>query len=354
VPSQPLVESLLPTRPHPSPKVTDSGDAAPSGPPISQRGSGPGRFSDRASSDADTDWGNRDTILSRDTVVSDLPPVEIDRNRALLLRMDGADAGQVVSLSDVSVLVGRHPSTELTIDDRGLSRLHARLYRQADGYFVEDLGSSNGTFVQGERVNQRALHDGDVVQFGPRVTFRYTLADRRQEQLLRQMYQSSTRDALTGVHNRQHFTERLAAEVAYAARHHGSVAVVMFDIDHFKRVNDTYGHPTGDGVLRHVAQTIARRLRTEDLFARYGGEEFIVLLRGGDIVAASRLAERVRVAVAAQPALLESHQIAVTISAGCAALGCAPGHQPEQLIAVADRRLYAAKRAGRNRVVYTD
>ena len=295
--------------------------------------------------------GDRETILSRDTVVSDLPPIEVERDRALLLRMDGPDAGLVISLTGRSLQIGRHPSTDVTINDRGISRIHARVYVKDGLHFIEDMGSSNGTLVQGERIDHSALREGDVIQLGPRVSFRYSLADSRHEELLRQLHRSSTRDALTGVYNRQHFTERLAAETAYAIRHHASVGVVMLDIDHFKQINDTYGHLVGDGVLCHVAATMGQRMRTEDVFARYGGEEFIALLRGAELRAAHQMAERMRVAISTQPAFVQEQRIPVTVSAGCAALACSPNPTPETLIAIADQRLYAAKRAGRNRVV---
>ena len=300
------------------------------------------------------DWGSRDTILSRDTVVSDLPPREVERDRALLLRMDGPNAGEVFSLDLPLLLLGRHPSNQIPVKDHGVSRIHARIIREGHRFVIEDAGSSNGTLVQGERVEHRVLEDGDVVQLGPRAVFRFTLADARQEALLRQMYEGSTRDALTGIYNRQHFSERLAAEHAYALRHGLSIAVVLFDIDHFKRVNDTYGHPVGDGVLCHVVATINQRMRAEDVFARYGGEEFIALLRGADIDAARKMAERMRVSVAAKPAHVEHHAIPVTISAGCAALACAADRNPQALVALADERLYVAKRSGRNRVVAGD
>jgi diguanylate cyclase (GGDEF)-like protein len=128
----------------------------------------------------------------------------------------------------------------------------------------------------------------------------------------------------------------------------------MIDIDHFKRINDTYGHLVGDGVLRHVASTMSQRMRTEDVFARYGGEEFIALLRGAELKAAHQMAERMRVAISTQPAFVQEHRIPVSVSAGCAALACTPEPSPESLIAIADERLYAAKRAGRNRVVSAD
>ena len=152
--------------------------------------------------------------------------------------------------------------------------------REDGKYFVEDLGSRNGTFLQGKRITRAEIRDDDWVQLGARVAFRFTLTDSRQEGLLRKLYESSTRDALTGAYNRRHFDDRLRAEIAFAVRHATDCALILLDLDHFKRVNDTYGHPAGDEILRHLAGVANRALRTEDVFARFGGEEFAVILRG--------------------------------------------------------------------------
>jgi diguanylate cyclase (GGDEF)-like protein len=295
----------------------------------------------------------RDTDLPRSTEVGEEPVHLAERDRALLLRMDGTEAGEVQSLEKDSLQIGRHPTTDIPVNDHGVSRVHARVYRLNGVHFVEDLGSRNGTFVQGRRVEHAVLEDGDTLQIGPRVLFRYSLVDRRQEQLLRQLYESSKRDALTGVYNRQHFEERVAAELSYAHRHRTPLSLVMFDLDHFKKVNDTYGHQAGDAVLRHVAAIVTQRLRTEDVFARIGGEEFVVVLRGIDVRAAARVGERMRVAVATKPAHFEGLQIPVSISVGCASATCCKEPTSEALVEVADRRLYAAKHGGRNRVVST-
>ena len=174
------------------------------------------------------------------------------RDRAMLLRMDGVGAGQVVSISQMPYSVGRHATNNLPIDDDSISRFHARFVCEDGEYFVEDLGSRNGTFIQGKRVMRSVIKDDDWVQLGARVAFRFTLTDSRQEGLLRKLYESSTRDALTGAYNRRHFDDRLRSEIAFAVRHSTDCALVLIDLDHFKRVNDTYGHPAGDEVLRIV------------------------------------------------------------------------------------------------------
>ncbi|HEY4157489.1 MAG TPA: GGDEF domain-containing protein [Polyangiaceae bacterium] len=275
-------------------------------------------------------------------------------DRAVLLRMDGVSAGQVMGITQTPFSIGRHPTNQLKVDDDSMSRFHARFVRESDGFYVEDLESRNGTFVQGKRVLRCKLNDDDWVQFGSRVAFRFSMTDARQEGLMRRLFESSTRDALTGAYNRMHFEDRLRAEVAFGARHNTDCAIVLLDLDHFKRVNDSLGHQAGDEVLRHLAALATRTLRAEDIFARFGGEEFVILLRGSSTKGAGRLAERLRDSLATTPASFDGASIPVTLSAGCAALSCCQSPTPNELVATADRRLYRAKADGRNRVVAAD
>ncbi|HSJ99238.1 MAG TPA: diguanylate cyclase [Myxococcota bacterium] len=161
----------------------------------------------------------------------------------------------------------------------------------------------------------------------------------------------STTDPVTGLRNRRYVSEFLSVEVLRAVRYHTPLAVLLLDLDHFKRVNDTHGHRVGDAVLQVVADTLRASLRATDLAGRYGGEEFLVVLPQTDLAGGAVLAERVRVAieetaidVAADTAL------SVTVSVGVAALDGA-AQTVEQLVERADAALYAAKDAGRNRVV---
>lgn len=289
-------------------------------------------------------------VSVRSTDISGPPTAQSVVDRAVLLRMDGVQAGQIIGMEHWPFTVGRHPTNSLRIDEDSISRSHARIVRSGDEYTVEDLGSRNGTFLGGKRVTRAKLEHDSWLQFGPRVSFRFSMTDVREERLLRKLYESSTRDALTGVYNRLHFEERLRAEVAYAIRHRTQASLLIIDLDHFKRVNDTYGHPAGDAVLKRACEACARALRTEDVFARFGGEEFAVVLRGIDLKGAARLGERLRQAVAAEVVEHEGQQIKVTLSAGAASIACCSAPSAEELISIADRRLYAAKQAGRNRV----
>ena len=273
------------------------------------------------------------------------------KDRRLLVRVDRSHVGQVFQLSEQEVTLGRQTGVDLWLTDDGISRRHARIFWEEGGHVLEDLGSANGTFVAGRKIERHRLSDGDVMQFGPSVVFRYAVTDGEQEDMLRHLYEASVRDALTGAYNRDHFEERLRGEVAYARRHGAECSLVMFDLDHFKKVNDTYGHQGGDAALLAVAAKIRTCLRTEDVFARYGGEEFAVIFRGIDVSGVGRVGERLRQTVAALPVAFDRRPIVVTMSVGCASLAECTEKTPEALVAAADRRLYAAKRSGRNKVV---
>jgi two-component system, cell cycle response regulator len=314
---------------------------------------------------AQGDNGDSDDLPDEDdfgedrTAIVNLADLRSNRRRAakdrhLLVRVHGSQLGQVIALRGQPVRIGRQQDCDVWLDDGGISRRHAQVVPALGGYTVEDLGSANGTFVQGQRVERQQLRDGDLIQFGPTVVFRYSVTDEEHEGLLKQLYAASVTDSLTGAYNREHLESRLQAELSYARRHKSEVSLVMFDIDHFKAVNDTYGHPAGDAVLIAVSSAVARALRNEDVFARYGGEEFAIILRNIDRESARRVGERIRLCVASLKVRHAEHVLGVTISVGCAAMTELPDPSTDGLIALADRRLYAAKHGGRNRVVAAD
>jgi diguanylate cyclase (GGDEF)-like protein len=276
------------------------------------------------------------------------------KDRYLLVRARGAQLGHVTRLGGEPVRVGRSQECELWLSDDGVSRKHATIRAEQGGFVVEDTQSANGTFVAGQRVEVATLRDGDLIQFGPQAVFRFSIADESQEQLLRQLYEASVTDALTGANNREHFDSQLRMELSYARRHNTDLVLLLFDVDHFKRVNDTYGHPVGDEVLIEIARAVRRLVRNEDVFARYGGEEFGLILRGIDINGARSAGERLRAQIEKLAIASDRGPIRVTISVGCASLATTKDATTEALVQTADRRLYAAKNAGRNRVVADD
>ncbi len=166
--------------------------------------------------------------------------------------------------------------------------------------------------------------------------------------------EQATHDPLTGLWNRYALLEALDREHSRAAREGTPLAVIMLDLDHFKRVNDTYGHQAGDAVLRETAGRMQAVVRAYDLVGRYGGEEFLIVLPGTSGVNAAQLAERLRAAVAYDPVDHDLLRIPVTASFGVGASGPEPSGDPQTLIRLADEALYRAKEKGRNRVEWKD
>ncbi|WP_242346262.1 diguanylate cyclase [Anaeromyxobacter terrae] len=245
------------------------------------------------------------------------------------------------------VLLGRDPGCALRLPAEDVSRRHARVAPSDGGHLVEDLGSTNGTFVNGAAVSARRLASGDRIRVGSFV-MRYLAAGDEAARELEALAALGRRDPLTGLANRRAFEEALAGAVARAVRDGAALALAALDVDHFKRVNDAHGHAAGDAVLAAVAARATEALRAGDLLARIGGEEFAALLPGATLAAAAEVAERIRARISAAPVEAGAERVAVTVSAGVAAL--APGEDGATLLARADERLYAAKRAGRDRV----
>jgi diguanylate cyclase (GGDEF)-like protein len=290
-------------------------------------------------------FGNTVTVTAVEAEL-DLALEQRDTHATLVL-IAGPMPGEIYALGAATV-IGRDPLADIAIDDSAVSRRHARVLVRGDTHVVEDLGSANGTFVGNVRITERVLADGDRIQLGPRVVLRFALLDEDELRMQRQLFESSTRDPLTGAYNKKYVTDRLVAEVAHALRHHSSLEVVVFDLDKFKQVNDVYGHLVGDAVLRTVADGVHALVRGEDVFARFGGEEFVVITRGSD---AARLAERIRVAVEALVVPTDRGPLRVTVSLGVARLDELTAEiTADALLDKADLRLLEAKRAGRNRV----
>jgi diguanylate cyclase (GGDEF)-like protein len=272
--------------------------------------------------------------------------------RAYLVILAGPQMGEMLKLEPgQEIVVGREQGVGLVLTDDGVSRQHARLSMTGSEVKVADLGSRNGTFVNGTRVSERVIADGDKIQIGVATTIRFTFTDNLEEAYQRRLLEAALRDPLTGIYNRRHFEERLQAEFSGARRHGTALALLVIDVDHFKKVNDTWGHLAGDAALKMVACTIQEALRKEDILARYGGEEFVVVARNTDLVGALQFGERIRRCVEGARCLWEKAEIAVTVSIGAAQLGVEA--TVAKLIEDADRAVYQAKRTGRNRVCAT-
>lgn len=261
----------------------------------------------------------------------------------------GPQMGRVIDIPVGRAFLGRAPTNDIVLAADGVSRRHASLERERGGVRLRDLGSTNGVFVGGVRADDRVLKHGDIATIGA-VSLRFVEAGSLERDQYRYLYETSVRDPLTGVYNRGHFDESLALEVARAHRHSRDLSLLLIDIDHFKLVNDTWGHPCGDAVLRALPGVASSALRATDLLARYGGEEFAVVLPETGRAGAEAAAERVRERVERHPFAVGTDVLHITVSIGAAAWS-RDDPTPERLVEAADRNLYEAKRTGRNRVV---
>jgi diguanylate cyclase (GGDEF)-like protein len=220
-----------------------------------------------------------------------------ERDRAYLIVLAGAEVGKMYKLNEGDTMLGRSHRADVRIDDDSISRLHAKVTLAGSDIVIEDLGSSNGTLVNGERVARGALKDGDKIRLGETTILKFTFHDRLDESFVQKMYDAALRDPLTKVYNKKYLLDHLSQEISYAKRHQSKLTLIMFDLDHFKRVNDTYGHVAGDQVLIQTSARVSALLRGEDVFARYGGEEFCIVLRGTSLEHAGGLAERIRATI---------------------------------------------------------
>jgi diguanylate cyclase (GGDEF)-like protein len=283
------------------------------------------------------------------------PPlvVEASGKRPCLVRLTGAQLGEIIVIEG-ELVIGREASHAINLPhDRGVSRVHAKVLQLGDGALLVDLGSTNGTFVDEARVREKLLGEGEKIRVGQTTVFKFARYDDSELRMQRRLVDEALRDGMTRVFNRRYFMERLESELGYADRHGAPLSLVLFDLDHFKPLNDRYGHLVGDQVLCELARVCGRTVRHEDVLARYGGEEFVVMLRGIPHEGAMRLAERLRRAVelAALGQSLSPPR-PVTISVGVATFS-QKDHRPlksarERLVAAADTALYRAKHAGRN------
>ncbi|WP_349999227.1 sensor domain-containing diguanylate cyclase [Stenotrophomonas lacuserhaii] len=274
-----------------------------------------------------------------------------------IVLVDGDGLGTVINQRAAELLgqkPGRHRAVDLVAPMRAL-RQRCDNHEALEQAYAAQVGNLNFAttlhWVMGERTFEVDTHPvrGDGEQ-GRIWLFTDITADLLMAAELRRLASS---DPLTGVPNRRHFEERSAQIIAAREATGRSVAVLMLDVDHFKKINDTHGHPIGDEVLKVVARRCREALRERDLFARFGGEEFIALLAAPTADEVPATAERLRNAISGAPVHVGGLRIEVTVSVGGAMGEALPGSDArllEQLVARADEALYQAKADGRNRV----
>jgi len=265
-----------------------------------------------------------------------------------------ADLGRLHTLAKEIITIGRGRDNDIVLPSDCVSRRHSRLERRNDRVFVVDLASTNGTYVNDEAqsVRERPLERGDRLRIGDTI-FKYLSGSDIEVQYHEILFRMTVTDGLTNLSNRKQLDATLREEIPRARRHNRDLSVLMLDIDHFKQINDTHGHPIGDRVLLCVAQWIAKGVRQTDVVARYGGEEFAVLLPNAS---ASEVEARFKGLVAdiasscyEYDVLSRKEQVWFTVS--CGLVDIVPGEAEESFVKRADDALYEAKKKGRNRVV---
>jgi diguanylate cyclase (GGDEF)-like protein len=267
----------------------------------------------------------------------------------VLIHPAGPFLGRRFDLAPAGSIVGRQDEAEVHLDHEGVSRRHARIWKHGEDWMIEDLGSTNGTFVEDKRVPKARLSDGDLVRIGTAI-LKFLGGSAVEAAYHEAIYKMAIHDALTGVSNRRMLIEFLDREVARSVRYHVPLSLVLFDIDHFKKVNDEHGHLAGDAILREIGRRLRPRIRKEDLLARYGGEEFACVLTGTPRMGALVFAKSLHMTVGASPFDIEGGSLRVTVSVGIADIDGKTKVTLDELMRRADAKLYEAKKNGRNQI----
>ena len=246
------------------------------------------------------------------------------------------------------IRIGRGADNQIVLEGDSVSRRHAHFEHRGEPWYIVDDGSTNGTFLNEEQIVREAqLNNGDRIKVGPTI-LKYLSGLDAEAKYHEEIYRMTIVDGLTQIHNKRFLQEELERELMRARRHNRHLSALMFDIDHFKQINDQYGHLAGDHVLRELARVVQERIRRDEVFARWGGEEFALILPETPLEGAYQLGEDLRARIEGHRFVFQGEQISVTISGGAALLG--EDDTSADLIKAADTKLYEAKRSGRNRI----
>ncbi len=268
-----------------------------------------------------------------------------------LIQISGRETGQMHRLGGKDMTIGRDPTCEIMLDDPHVSRAHAAITCVGTTLTLKDAGSTNGVFVNGKKIVEHVLQDGDKILIGTRLYFKFCYQDTVEQNYQQNLFRAANIDALTQLYNKKYFLDVLSKEFSFSRRNKNPLSLMMIDLDYFKKVNDTYGHMAGDHVLKTMGQALLKQLRMENIACRYGGEEFSVILRNVNSDHALTIAERLRVSIEVETVIFKETPINFTVSIGIATFENDNFNTMEDLIAMADSHLYEAKEGGRNRTV---
>jgi two-component system cell cycle response regulator len=277
-----------------------------------------------------------------------------ENSQACLIVIHGKHLGKRIALDKDEVILGRAKDADVQIHEDSVSRKHAVIRRRQQdlAFVIEDRNSTNGTFINMEKQAKSVLYDQDLISIGE-TTFKFIAGDSLELAYHEELHKLATLDPMLQIYNKKFFLEYLEQKYYYSQLSQTKFSLVLFDADHFKRINDTYGHQAGDRVLQHIAATVKANLRASDIFSRYGGEEFSIVLPESDAGQARITAEKLRRVIESTGIRHHEADINITISLGVASFR--PGESTirscRELIEHADSALYQAKEMGRNRVV---
>jgi diguanylate cyclase (GGDEF)-like protein len=295
------------------------------------------------------------------TIIAESPSLTIlqgsKRKNACVVQYSGAKLGKRYPLNEPINVIGRSPGVQIIINEASVSRQHARLVLIGDNVVVEDMGSSNGTFVNDVKTDgQGPLKDGDIIRLGT-VLLKFFAHDNVDSVMHDKIYRMATIDAGTQIFNKQYLLDALDSEFKFSRTYGRDLSIIYYDLDHFKPVNDNYGHNAGDFILKESAALVKSAVRKDDILGRFGGEEFVIILPNTEARTAAELAERIRHKHETHSFLIEvekngertrvSHR--QTISMGVSQLKT-PIANPKEFLEAADKKLYVSKQTGRNKV----
>ena len=265
--------------------------------------------------------------------------------------IEGDQIGKIFNLLKQHNIIGRVEDADICLDSPTVSRKHAEIrFDNRNGIFIKDLNSSNGTYVNGKKITEADLREGDIFSIG---IYKLKVASLSKHDTIffQRMMDNAEKDSLTGMYNKGFITKFLDSAITQSGHLKKLVSIAMVDIDHFKSINDTYGHIAGDAVLKDIAAVFCTYLRSADKYGRFGGEEFLIIFDRTSLHDAQIISERIRKMVMEHKTVYENQPITVTISIGLASNENSQINDAKALIKRADEKLYLAKKNGRNQVV---
>lgn len=272
-----------------------------------------------------------------------------------VIQGNDVEFGKIYTFNQDNIRIGRDKECDIVIDDRKVSKWHCEIItirgKKLDQVLLKDLGSTNGSYANGERIDQQLLNSGDKIIVGETV-LRFSYNDEVEEEYHSKLFSFAATDSLTGLYNRRYILNELEKLFRISRRNDRVFSIAVFDIDNFKRINDSFGHPAGDEYLKKVAFVITNALREQDICGRLGGEEFLILLPETSLEGAYVLANRIREQIGVSPISFNGEIIRTTVSAGISEYNLeSPPKSSKDLFQLADNALYEAKGSGKDKVV---